>query len=140
MASKILVLITGANTGLGEQEPPSLLLQYLWAHIRQLHTDQFNYILGLEIAKALFSRPDAYHILIGCRGDISRATDAISKLQQVSPKSHSTAEPLSVDITSDESITTAYEEVKRKFGYVDVVVNNAGGFFRDFYSSIDLQC
>ncbi|KAJ6442765.1 putative oxidoreductase [Purpureocillium lavendulum] len=97
IGSKTLVLITGANTG-----------------------------LGFEIAKALFARPDPYHILIGCRGDISRAADAISRLVQVSPTSVSTAEPLSIDISSDESINTAFEQVHAKFGYIDVLVNNAG--------------
>ncbi|KAF7596510.1 hypothetical protein BBP40_001382 [Aspergillus hancockii] len=95
--SRTLVLITGANTG-----------------------------LGFEIAKALFARPDPYHILIGCRGDIHRASDAISKLKQLSPNSSSTAEPLSIDITSDESIATTFKEVQGKFGYVDILVNNAG--------------
>ncbi|KAG8163879.1 hypothetical protein KVR01_005797 [Diaporthe batatas] len=97
---KIVVLITGANTG-----------------------------LGFEIAKALFARPNSYHILVGCRGDVSRATHSISKLKQISPNSSSTAEPLSIDITSDESIATAFQQVEQKVGHVDVLVNNAGADF-----------
>jgi NAD(P)-dependent dehydrogenase (short-subunit alcohol dehydrogenase family) len=81
---------------------------------------------GFEIAKSLFARPNPYHILIGCRGDISRASDAISKLEQLSPESTSTAEPLSIDISSDESIAAAYSQVQQKFGRVDILVNNAG--------------
>lgn len=81
---------------------------------------------GFEVAKALFSRPDPYHILIGCRGDISRASDAISKLKRLSPNTSSTAEPLSIDITSEESIAKAFKRVQEEFGHVDILVNNAG--------------
>ena len=84
------------------------------------------YHTGFETAKALFARPGPYHVLIGCRGDITRTTDAISKLQQFSPTSVSTAEPLSIDISSDTSIAEAFKQVKEKFGHVDVLVNNAG--------------
>ncbi|KAJ5895290.1 hypothetical protein N7495_006981 [Penicillium taxi] len=95
--SKTLVLITGANTG-----------------------------LGFEVSKVLFAGSHPYHILIGCRGDVGRASDAISKLKELSPNSASSAEPLSVDISSDESIATAFKQVSEKFGYVDILVNNAG--------------
>ncbi|KAH8660204.1 hypothetical protein BX600DRAFT_482189 [Xylariales sp. PMI_506] len=99
-SSKTLVLITGANTG-----------------------------LGFEIAKDLFARPGPYHILIGCRGDLGRANTAIERLKQLSPSSTSTAEPLSIDISSDESIAVALKEVQEKFGFVDVLINNAGADF-----------
>ncbi|PKX93955.1 NAD(P)-binding protein [Aspergillus novofumigatus IBT 16806] len=79
-----------------------------------------------EVAKVLFARPGPYHILIGCRGAINRANDAISKLKQLSPNSSSTAEPLSIDITSEESISAAFKQVQEKFGHVDILVNNAG--------------
>ncbi|KAI1074640.1 NAD(P)-binding protein [Whalleya microplaca] len=107
--SMTVVLITGANTG-----------------------------LGFEIAKALFARPSPYHILIGCRGDLGRAHDAISKLKQSSPDSPSIAEPLSIDITSDESITAAFKQVQDQFGHVDVLVNNAGADFDTAVSSSQL--
>ncbi|KND93707.1 putative oxidoreductase [Tolypocladium ophioglossoides CBS 100239] len=100
VGAKSLLLITGANTG-----------------------------LGFEVAKALFARPGPYHILIGCRGDVSRASDAISKLKHLSPSSASTAEPLSIDISSDESIAAAFEEVQERFRYIDVLINNAGADF-----------
>ncbi|RAH44771.1 putative short chain dehydrogenase [Aspergillus brunneoviolaceus CBS 621.78] len=96
-AGKTLVFITGANTG-----------------------------LGFEVAKVLLSRPDSYHILIGCRGAISRGKGAVARLIESSPRSTSTAEPISVDITDDISITTAFEYVREKWGYVDILVNNAG--------------
>nr|WHS04487.1 short-chain reductase/dehydrogenase [Phaeosphaeriaceae sp. CF-150626] len=95
--TKPLIVITGANSG-----------------------------LGFEIAKALFARPEPCHILIGCRGYISRAEDAIHKLKKLSPGSASIAEPFVVDISSDESIAAAFTHIQEKFGYIDVLVNNAG--------------
>ncbi|KAI5861147.1 NAD(P)-binding protein [Durotheca rogersii] len=95
--ARTVVLITGANGG-----------------------------LGFEIAKGLFLRPHSYHILVGCRGDLRRAIDAISKLRQISPTSSSTAEPLYIDLSSDESIGAAFRHVQEKIGHVDILVNNAG--------------
>lgn len=90
-----------------------------------------RYTIGFEIAKALFARPASYHVLIGCRGDVSRASHSISELKRIWPNSLSTAEPLSIDITSDESIATAFQQVEQRIGQVDVLVNNAG----ELYSS-----
>ncbi|KAI1842510.1 hypothetical protein JX265_012678 [Neoarthrinium moseri] len=96
-SSKTVVLITGANTG-----------------------------LGLETAKSLFARPESYHVLIGCRGDLERAKTAIFELRESSPASTSLADALSIDITSDESIASAFQQVQEKYGHIDVLVNNAG--------------
>ncbi|KAF4991490.1 hypothetical protein FGRMN_7801 [Fusarium graminum] len=74
----------------------------------------------------LFSRPEPCHILMGCRVSLTRAEDAIARLRDTTPSSVSTAEPLLVDISSDESIAAAYKFVEKKHGRVDVLVNNAG--------------
>ena len=86
--------------------------------------------IGLEIAKALFARPTPYHIMVGCRGNISRAREAVSTLEQLCPESPSKAEPLLIDISSDDSILTAFECVKGKHGRLDAIINNAGNSFR----------
>ena len=91
-----------------------------------LRLADFILSIGFETAKALFARPEPYHVLVGCRGQISRAQDAIQELKKLSPRSTSTAQPLLVDISSDESITIAFTEVQEEFGYIDVLVNNAG--------------
>ncbi|KAF5585629.1 NAD(P)-binding protein [Fusarium pseudocircinatum] len=96
-ATKAIVLITGANSG-----------------------------LGFETAKVIFSRSEPCHILIGCRGSLDRAEDAIARLRNLSPSSTSSAEPLSIDISCDESINAAFKYVEQKHGRVDVLVNNAG--------------
>ena len=97
MSSKQIVLITGANGG-----------------------------LGFETAKALFESSKAYHILVGVRGKTSRADDTIAALKKAVPNSTSTAEGLAIDITSDESIKKAFEEVQSRFPHLDVLINNAG--------------
>ncbi|KAM7190576.1 putative oxidoreductase [Rhypophila sp. PSN 637] len=94
-----IVLITGANTG-----------------------------LGFEIAKALFGRPYPYHIILSARGPLHRAQEAVSNLQtQITTPGNpqSTATPLSIDITSDSSISTAAETLAQSPGKLDILVNNA---------------
>lgn len=81
---------------------------------------------GFETCKALFASDQAHHILLGVRGSPQRAEDPIAKLKQTCPTSKSTVEGLAVDVDSDEAITKAFETVAAKFGYIDVLINNAG--------------
>ncbi|KAF5023178.1 hypothetical protein F66182_4759 [Fusarium sp. NRRL 66182] len=97
--SKEIVLITGANTG-----------------------------IGFETVKALFRSSKAYHVLLGSRTP-SNADKAIAQLNSEIPGSESTVEPVQIDITVDESIDKLCETVKSKFGKLDVLVNNAGASF-----------
>ncbi|RSL59700.1 hypothetical protein CEP54_007190 [Fusarium duplospermum] len=101
MADKELVLITGANTG-----------------------------IGLETVKALFHSPKAYHVLLGSRTP-SNADKAIAQLKEEFPDVKSTVEPVQIDIADDESIRKLLEHVKSKYGKLDVLVNNAGASFDD---------
>lgn len=91
-----IVLITGANTGIG------------W-----------------EAVKALLQSDQKYIVLMGSRS-LDKAADAIRKVQQDVPDSKNTVEAIQVDVTSDKSITAAYETVKQKYGRLDALVNNAG--------------
>lgn len=91
-----IVLITGANTGIG------------W-----------------EAVKALLQSDRKYLVLMGSRS-LEKAADAIKKVQQEVPGSASTVEPVQVDISSDDSIQAAYDAVKQKYGRLDTLVNNAG--------------
>lgn len=99
MAASKVVLVTGANTG-----------------------------IGYEAVKALYQSTEAYHILLGARSD-DKAKSAIDSLQQECPESKSSVEALTVDLTSDESIDKAFEQVKASEGKVDVLLNNAGATF-----------
>jgi NAD(P)-dependent dehydrogenase (short-subunit alcohol dehydrogenase family) len=89
---------------------------------------------GYEIARVLLARARSYHILVGCRGDINRAHDAIRSMMLLSPATSSFAEPFSVDVSSDESIAAARESITQKFGRLDILVNNAGMPFHIYLS------
>ena len=96
MDQKIIVLVTGANTG-----------------------------LGFEIVKGLFSSEKPYEIVVGGRSLIKaqQAADAISK---DFPSSRSKLWPMQIDIEDDESIQRIFDDVQTKFGKLDFLVNNAG--------------
>ncbi|KAF7879402.1 hypothetical protein EAF04_000598 [Stromatinia cepivora] len=91
-----LILITGANTG-----------------------------LGFEIVKSLYASDKAYDIILGGRS-LAKIEDAIESVTKGMKELNSKLYPLVVNIEHDDSITRAFEEVKGKFGKLDVLVNNAG--------------
>jgi len=81
--------------------------------------------VGYEAVKALFEAEKPYHILMGSRS-LEKAAEAIKQIQNECPKATNKIEPLQVDLTSDESIVSAFEKVKSGPGYIDALVNNAG--------------
>jgi NAD(P)-dependent dehydrogenase (short-subunit alcohol dehydrogenase family) len=91
-----VILVTGANTG-----------------------------LGFQIIRALCSSEKAYNILLAGRS-LTKAQDAVRSAGEEFPSSASKLSPIQVDIEDDESIQRAFDEVKSKFGRLDVLVNNAG--------------
>jgi NADP-dependent 3-hydroxy acid dehydrogenase YdfG len=91
-----IVLITGANTG-----------------------------IGYQIVRALCSSNNAYNIILGGRSP-SKIQEAITAAQTEFANTKSKLSPVQVDVESDDSINTAFNEVKSKFGKVDILVNNAG--------------
>ncbi|KAH7009914.1 hypothetical protein EDB80DRAFT_610523 [Ilyonectria destructans] len=104
-ATKEIVFITGANTG-----------------------------IGYEAVKSLLQSPKPYHILLGCRS-LLKGHAAITKLAEETDNDHSTVEPVEIDISDDDSIQRAFEMVRDKFGRVDVLVNNAGVCFDDHFEN-----
>ncbi|KAK1986107.1 short-chain dehydrogenase [Colletotrichum cereale] len=99
MSSKRILLITGANTG-----------------------------IGFETARALLGSERPYHILLGSRS-IDKGAAAISNLESEFPSTTSSLELLQVDIVDDDSILKAFQSVKDKHGVLDVLVNNAGASY-----------
>ena len=100
MASRKVVLVTGANSG-----------------------------IGYEAVKALLESDKAkYHVFLGSRS-LEKGNSAIEKLHSEVPKTSNTAEVIQVDVTSDESIQKAFEQVKASPGHLDTLVNNAGATF-----------
>ncbi|EDO04659.1 hypothetical protein SS1G_07142 [Sclerotinia sclerotiorum 1980 UF-70] len=91
-----VILITGANTG-----------------------------LGFEIVKSIYASERAYDIILGGRS-LAKIEDAIDCVTKEMKELNSKLYPLVVDIEHDDAIARAFEEVKEKFGKLDVLVNNAG--------------
>ena len=96
MTTKTIVLVTGANSG-----------------------------IGYETVKALAQSPRAYHILLGSRS-LDRGAAAMNSIQSEVADSLSSIELLEIDVSSDDSIQQAHNEIEERFGRLDVLVNNAG--------------
>jgi NAD(P)-dependent dehydrogenase (short-subunit alcohol dehydrogenase family) len=96
MASRKVALVTGGNNG-----------------------------IGYETVKALLQSKRPYQLLVGSRS-IEKGKLAIDKLRKECPDATNTLEFLEVDLTSDESIEKAFEQVKTSPGHLDVLINNAG--------------
>lgn len=81
--------------------------------------------LGYETVKALFKSPRIYNILVGSRS-VEKGTLSINTLKNEIPESKSTLELVQLDLTSDDSIEKASEQIKAKYGKLDTLINNAG--------------
>lgn len=99
MAQQEVILVTGANTG-----------------------------LGYQIVRALCQSDKAYNILVGGRSS-SKIDEAIQSAKTEFTSSPSSLSPLKIDIEDDDSIRKAFNEVQTHFGRVDILLNNAGGQF-----------
>jgi NADP-dependent 3-hydroxy acid dehydrogenase YdfG len=96
MASNTIILITGANTG-----------------------------LGFETVRTLCQSSKAYIILLGGRS-IDKANAAAKEAQAEFPSSPSTIKTVQIDIEDDYSISQAFDHVFRTYGKLDILLNNAG--------------
>ncbi|KAI9686058.1 MAG: hypothetical protein M1822_004041 [Bathelium mastoideum] len=76
-----------------------------------------------------FAKAGASYIAIGARSDLSETERAIqaaaAALQKPSPK----ILPLKLDVSSAESVDRAAAEVRKAFGRMDIIINNAGIFY-----------
>jgi len=99
MTSKDVILITGANTG-----------------------------LGLEVVRALCKSSNAFEIIVGSRS-AEKGEVAVATVKKELPDTASTLSVVQIDVESDESIEKAVETVSSKHNKVDVLINNAGQNF-----------
>lgn len=108
MSSSQVVLITGANTG-----------------------------LGYQIVLALLNSSKQYTILLGGR-NFAKAEAAVTSATKEIPSSSSKVAPIQIDIEDDESIQRAFDEVRKKYGKLDGLVNNAGTSLSQCHPDIQL--
>jgi len=84
--------------------------------------------IGYETVKAFLQSDKPYHVLLGSRS-LEKGKLAIDTLHKECPESTNTVEVVQVDLTSDQSIEKAFEQVKVSPGHIDALVNNAGAAF-----------
>jgi NAD(P)-dependent dehydrogenase (short-subunit alcohol dehydrogenase family) len=96
MSSNPIMLITGANTG-----------------------------LGFESVKSLCKSAKPYTILVSGRS-IEKANAAVKEIQAELPETTSVLSTIQIDLEDDESISQAFKYVSEKYGRLDVLVNNGG--------------
>jgi NAD(P)-dependent dehydrogenase (short-subunit alcohol dehydrogenase family) len=94
-----VLLITGANTG-----------------------------LGFESVRALCRSSKAYTILVGGR-NLEKAKAAVQEAQKEFSQTPSILIAFQVDIEDDNSIHRAFKHVASEYGRLDVLINNAGKGF-----------
>ena len=76
--------------------------------------------IGLETARQLAKA--GYHIYLGCR-DKERGEEAVELLHSEGLKD---VELVLIDVTSEQSVQQAYDELAKRIDYLDVLINNAG--------------
>ncbi|KAI0099005.1 NAD(P)-binding protein [Nemania sp. FL0031] len=73
-----------------------------------------------------FAKAGASMIAVGGRSDISATVQAMKAAVAAAGKPEPRILALTLDVTSQVSVEAATAEVKKKFGRIDIVVNNAG--------------
>mgnify|MGYP003385298924 CR=1 FL=1 len=81
--------------------------------------------LGLDIAKAALA---AGHAVVATGRDPVKVTAAVG--------AHDALLSLKLDVTSAQDAQAAIEAAVRKFGRINVVVNNAGNFYAGFFEEL----
>lgn len=81
--------------------------------------------IGFEALKVFLNATKPYHILAAAR-TTEKANFAVDSAREACPGAKNTIEPITIDVTSDESIEMAYEQVQRSPGRLDALINNAG--------------
>lgn len=99
MSDNKIVLVTGANTG-----------------------------LGFQIIRALCGSDTSHEMLLGGRS-LSKAEAAVEEAVAEFPSVKGRISAIQVDIEDDSSIQAAFQRVSSQYGRLDALVNNAGAQF-----------
>jgi NAD(P)-dependent dehydrogenase (short-subunit alcohol dehydrogenase family) len=81
--------------------------------------------MGVDIAKAALA---AGHDVVATGRDPKKVTAAIGN--------HDNLLAVRLDVTLPDEAQTAIETAVRKFGHIDVLVNNAGNFYAGFFEEL----
>lgn len=84
--------------------------------------------IGLETAKQLAAK--GYTVLLGAR-DEAKGRAAAEPLKAKGLDVH----PIAIDVADQRSVDLAREQIERRFGKLDVLINNAGVFTEDWKST-----
>jgi NAD(P)-dependent dehydrogenase (short-subunit alcohol dehydrogenase family) len=79
--------------------------------------------IGFEAVRILSEKLPASTILLGTRSQ-TNGEAALTKLR--APGQYSNIQLLIIDVTDKQSLASAVEEVKSKYGHLDVLINNGG--------------
>ena len=90
--------------------------------------------IGLETTKDLLRQGAT--VIMGCRDSI-QANKAIDSIENLTHKSRCSF--MHLDLTDYENIKTFTEEIKSKYGKIDILINNAGSCFRNFTLSDGIE-
>ena len=82
--------------------------------------------MGYHVAQQLAST-GKYHVLVGSRSPANgiKAVESL-KSDATSPVPNDAIVPLTIDVANDDSIASALEEIKTRYGKLDMLINNAG--------------
>ncbi|KAI0871213.1 putative short chain dehydrogenase/reductase [Hypoxylon argillaceum] len=96
-SNQIVILITGANSG-----------------------------IGFEAVKALAATSSDFCILLGCRS-VEKGQHALSEIREsLGDSVKASISVIQIDICDQKSIEAAKERIQTEFGKLDVLINNAG--------------
>lgn len=76
--------------------------------------------LGLEAARQL-AQDQGFTVILGAR-DLARGEAAAAQLRESGLDAHA----VQLEVSDEESVKQAAREVEERFGYIDVLINNAG--------------
>lgn len=88
--------------------------------------------IGFETARQLGNM--GYEILIGARSE-EKGHEAVTRLETENIK----AKTVVLDVTKPSSVLSAVELIEQEYGYLDILINNAGVFFEGNTSPRELE-